>query len=203
MTILLQINSGMKGDQSFSSQLADQLAVRLKSANAPIRHIRHDLCDESLPHLNNTTFDAFSCSEETLTEEQKALLAPSDRYIDELRHADILILGVPMYNFMIPSTLKCWIDHVTRAGKSFQFTDTGPVGLLEDRQCYICIARGGFSSDGATDLMKNYLRMILNFLGIKNIEFLEIEGLAQAKDTPDLLIKNSLKTAGISILEGA
>lgn len=202
MKTLLQINSGMKGEHSYSTQLANQVAERLKSKDVSIRHIKHDLSKEPIQPLTCEIFEAFSCQEQDLSREQKKHLASSDHYIRELKEADILVLGIPMYNFMIPSSLKCWIDQITRAGKTFRFTDKGPVGLLENRPCYACIARGGSSSDGATDLMKGYLKMILNFLGIRDIEFIIIEGLALAKEDPIKDIKAAIDVFETNLLDG-
>ncbi|HKX55222.1 MAG TPA: NAD(P)H-dependent oxidoreductase, partial [Xanthomonadales bacterium] len=113
--------------------------------------------------------------------EQAAAAAESDALIEELRQADVVVIGLPMYNFGIPSTLKSWIDHVARVGHTFKYTETGPVGLLQDRPVYLFAARGGLYHGTPRDTQSAYMTHFLNFIGIRNIEFVYAEGLAMGE----------------------
>jgi len=102
----------------------------------------------------------------------------SDALIDELRRADAIVLGLPMYNFGLPSTLKAYFDHVARAGVTFRYTEKGAVGLLTGKKVYVFSARGGLYAGTSRDTQTPYVRDILAFLGMDDIEFIYAEGLA-------------------------
>ncbi len=115
-------------------------------------------------------------------------MALSDALIDELRAADILVLAAPMHNFGIPSTLKAWIDHVVRAGRTFSYTSKGPVGLLTGKRAILVLATGGVYSDGpakAFDFQEPYLRTILGFMGITDVDVVRVEGVATSAVGPE------------------
>ena len=105
-------------------------------------------------------------------------MAYSNRLIDELRRADVIVLGLPMYNFGVPSTLKAYFDHVARAGETFRYTENGPVGLLTGKKVYVFAARGGRYAGTPSDAQTGYVRQFLGFLGIEDVEFVYAEGLA-------------------------
>lgn len=178
MKALLQINSGLHGSGSRSSQLADKLAAALLSKAPGARYIRRDLSKNPVPHLDQGTFQTFFDPETAVTPAQKAGLALSDTLIAELKEADTLVLGAPMYNLAIPSTLKSWIDYVSRAGRTFRFSETGPVGLLEGKKAYVAIAQGGKFLGTPADLQTAYLKMALGLIGIVDVEFIYAQGLA-------------------------
>ncbi|MCG8509893.1 MAG: NAD(P)H-dependent oxidoreductase [Rhodospirillales bacterium] len=142
------------------------------------RHIKRDLSEDAIPHLDHGTFQTFLDPAAALTPAQKTGLALSDTLVAELKEADLLVLGAPMYNLMVPSTLKSWIDHVSRVGQTFQFTEAGPVGLLKGKKAYVAIAQGGKFLGTPADLETGYLRMVLGLMGIKDIDFIHAEGLA-------------------------
>ena len=139
------------------------------------------LTPASMPHLDGETAAAFATPESQRTDRQKHLLALSDSLITELEKADTVVLAVPMYNFSIPSTLKAWIDHVARAGRTFRYTAQGPEGLLKGKRVVVLTARGGRYSDRspsrAFDFQEPYPRAGLGFLGISDITFVHLEGL--------------------------
>jgi len=108
-------------------------------------------------------------------------VAESDQLIDELRQADVVVIGLPMYNFGIPSTLKAWIDHIARVGQTFRYTEKGPVGLLQDKPVYLFAARGGLYHGTPRDTQSAYMTHFLNFIGLRNIEFVYAEGLAMGE----------------------
>lgn len=180
MKTLLQINSGLQGAESQSSKLADRMAEALLDRMPGTKYIKRDLSEAAIPHLDAGTFQTFFDPSAAVTPAQKAGLALSDTLVGELKEADFLVLGAPMYNLMIPSTLKSWIDYVSRAGETFQFTQAGPVGLLSDKKAYITMAQGGAFLGTQADLETGYLIMALGLLGISDIEFIYAQGLAMA-----------------------
>jgi FMN-dependent NADH-azoreductase len=117
---------------------------------------------------------------------QKQAVALSDELIAELEVADTIVLAVPMYNFSIPSTLKAWIDHVARRGRTFRYTEKGPEGLLKNKKVFVLVARGGVYSKGtpyaAFDFQEPYLRTVLGFLGMTDVTFVHFEGLAMGPE---------------------
>lgn len=178
MTTILQINAGLHGAASTSSILADRIAARIRSGSENASHIMRDLSADPIPHLDGATFRSFSDPVPPTTPPEKTGKALSDRLISELKQADYLVLGVPMYNLMIPSTLKSWIDHVTRAGETFHFTKTGPVGLVDGVTAYLAIAQGGQFLGTPDDLVTLYLRAALGLIGIRDVTCFYAQGLA-------------------------
>lgn len=175
---LLQINASLFSDHGQSSKLAQQFVDRWQQANPDGRVIVRDLAANPVPHLTAERFQAFLTMAEDRSPEAAVIAAESDALIEELRSADVVVIGLPMYNFGIPSTLKSWIDHVARVGHTFKYTETGPVGLLHDRPVYLFAARGGLYHGTPRDTQSAYMTHFLNFIGIRNIEFVYAEGLA-------------------------
>ncbi len=185
MKTLLQINAGIQGEHSQSSILADKLAEALLSNAHGCRHIKRDLSVNPIPHLDHGTFQAFADPAAAKTPRHKAGLALSDTLIAELKQSDTLVLGSPMYNLMIPSTLKSWIDYITRAGYTFQFSESGPVGLLQGKKAFVIIAQGGKFLGTSADLETPYIQMTLGLIGITDIEFIYAEGMAMGPESAD------------------
>jgi len=131
-----------------------------------------------VPHLTAERVTAFGTPASERTLEQQRYVAESDALIDELRHADVLVLGLPMYNFGVSSVLKAYFDHVARAGVTFRYTAEGPVGLLTGKQAFVFATRGGRYAGTAGDLQSAYVRQFLGFIGIRDVEFIYAEGLA-------------------------
>ncbi|MCV0424063.1 MAG: NAD(P)H-dependent oxidoreductase [Roseibium sp.] len=182
MKTLLQINSGIHGAESQTSKLADEVAHRLLAQHSAMRHIKRDLSKDPIPHLDKTTFLSFSAPATVTSATKIEGLAISDELIAELRETDVLLVGAPMYNFTIPSTLKSWIDHVTRAGETFRFTNEGPKGLLTGIRAIIVIAQGGDFLGTSMDFETGYLELALGHLGITDIEFIHAKGLALGQE---------------------
>ncbi len=174
---LLQIHSSLFGEHGQSSRLAQQFVSRWQKANPGSQVVLRDLAAEPVPHLTAERFQAFLTAEEERTAAQRQWVAESDSLIEELEQADAVVMGLPMYNFGIPSALKAWIDHVARAGRTFRYTENGPVGLLQDRPVYLFAARGGQYRGSPRDTQTAYMTHFLNFIGIRNIEFIYAEGL--------------------------
>lgn len=174
MHTILHLNSSIFGAAGQSSALADDFVAQFPDA----RVISRDLSTQVLPHLDATRFAAFLSRPESRTPAQQAVLDESDALIAELQAADTIVIGLPMYNFGIPSQLKAYFDHVARAGVTFKYTDKGAVGLLSGKKAYVFAARGGHYQGTPKDTQTPYVRDFLAFLGITDVAFVHAEGLA-------------------------
>jgi FMN-dependent NADH-azoreductase len=177
MTTVLHINSSLFSDDGQSSQLSNAFVALWQQRHADIRVIKRDLSAQPLPHLDLERIAAYGTPVAERTLRQQALTEESDRLIAELQQADVLVLGVPMYNFGIPSTLKAYFDHIARAGITFRYTEQGAEGLLAHKKVYVFATRGGLYQGTALDSESAYLRDFLSFLGLSDIEFIYAEGL--------------------------
>ena len=175
MKTILQLNSSIHSDNGKSSILANEFVAALRTDE---KLVVRDLAKDPVPHLDADRFGAFIAKPEARTLKQEAFVAYSDGLINELKQADVIVLGLPMYNFGVPSTLKAYFDHVARAGVTFQYTATGPVGLLTGKKVYVLAARGGLYAGTPRDTQTAYVRDFLAFLGITDVEFIYAEGLA-------------------------
>ena len=178
MKTLLQIRSSIFSDGGQSSQLANRYVENWKKANPGAKVIVRDLALEPVPHLDGARFGAFLAKPDARTPAQAEVIGYSDALIQELKDADVVVLGLPMYNFGIPSTLKAYFDHIARAGATFKYTEKGPVGLLIGKQVFVFAARGGLYAGTPRDTQTSYVREFLGFLGMTNIQFVYAEGLA-------------------------
>jgi len=178
MTTLLQINASIQGENGQSSQLANRFVAAWRRQHPASRVLRRDLAADPVPHLTAERFGAFLTAPEQRNDSQRAIAQYSDALIEELRKADVIVLGLPMYNFGVPSQLKAYFDHIARAGHTFNYTAQGPVGLLEGKQVYVFAARGGLYAGAPLDTQTPYVRDFLGFLGMQDIEFVFAEGLA-------------------------
>lgn len=177
MTNLLQINSSIFSSGGQSTQLADQFVAAWR-ANQPDAQVTvRDLAQQPLPHLDAQRVLAFFAQPETRTPDQQAFVAESDALINELNQAEVIVIGLPMYNFGIPSTLKAYFDQIARAGVTFRYTENGPEGLLTGKKAYIFATRGGLYAGTPLDSQTGYVRNFLGFLGITDVEFIYAEGL--------------------------
>lgn len=177
MKTLLQINSSIFSSGGQSSQLSDQFVAAWHSHHPNAQVFLRDLAQAPLPHLDAQRVTAFFAKPETRTPEQRAFVAESDALIDEIKQAEILVIGLPMYNFGMPSTLKAYFDHIARAGVTFRYTSNGPEGLLTGKKAYVFAARGGLYAGTPLDSQTGYVRNFLGFLGIADVEFVYAEGL--------------------------
>jgi len=175
---LLQINASLFSGAGQSTLLADAFVARWQAANPGATVVRRDLAREPVPHLTAERFQAFLAKSEERTAEQRAVDAYSMALIEEMKRADVIVLGVPMYNFSVPSTLRAYFDHIARAGITFGYTEQGPVGLLRGKKVYVFAARGGLYAGTPKDTQTPYLRDFLALLGMTDVEFVYAEGLA-------------------------
>jgi FMN-dependent NADH-azoreductase len=179
MTTLLQINASINNDNGQSSQLANQFVAAFHQRRPHARIVVRDVAAaDPVPHLNAERFGAFITQPEKRSTAQRAVVAYSDILVNELKQADVIVLGLPMYNFGVPSQLKAYFDHIARAGVTFQYTEKGPVGLLTAKKAFVFAARGGLYAGTPMDTQTSYVRDFLRFLGITDVEFVYAEGLA-------------------------
>ena len=177
MARILVIESSARQQGSVSRQLTEQFIAQWKTAHPQDQVQVRDLALEPVPHLDATLLGGWMKPAPQQSAAEREALQRSEQLTDELIAADVLVLAAPMYNFAIPSTLKAWLDHVLRAGKTFKYTETGPQGLLEGKRAFVLTARGGIYAGGPLDHQEPYLRQALGFIGIKQVEFVHAEGL--------------------------
>jgi FMN-dependent NADH-azoreductase len=193
MTTLLQINASINNSNGQSSQLANQFVAAIHKRFPQAKIIVRDVAAaEPVPHLNAERFGAFIAKPEERSAAQNAVVAYSDTLIDELKKADVIVLGLPMYNFGLPSQLKAYFDHVARGGVTFKYTDKGPVGLLTGKKVYVFAARGGIYAGTPMDTQTSYVRDFLRFLGMTDVEFVYAEGLAISPQSKEAGLANAL-----------
>lgn len=180
MSTILVLTSSALGTASVSNQLVQDTIGRLRLQDPDLRIITRDLGGNPIPHLTVESATALRGAEPG-NAEQTAARALSDDLIAEIKAADTLVIGAPMYNFGIASTLKTWFDYVLRAGITFKYSESGPVGLLEGKRAIVIESRGGLYSEGPAKVMDSqepHLRNLLGFIGITNITFVRAEKLA-------------------------
>ena len=183
---ILQINSSARswtnGQGSQSTRLANELVAELRAVNPAATLTVRDLTANPHPALDEAALGALFTPADKRSAEQAARVALDNALIAELQAADVVVLGVPMVNFGVTSQLKNWIDAVAKAGVTFKYGPTGPVGLLEGKKVYAVLSRGGIYRDQAGDTQVPYLRQLLGFLGMTDIEFVYAEGLAMGPE---------------------
>ena len=184
---ILHVTSSSRGNASYSNRVAghvlDELVARNPGATIAVRNVATD----PLPHIDDDFLAATRSPQGPQTERQRAVLAQSDALVDELFAADIVVIGAPMINFTIPSTLKAWIDNVARAGRTFSYSEAGPKGLVTGKQVIIVGARGGVYSEAGKplDFQIPYLKSVLGFLGMTDVEVLEVDGTAYGPEAAE------------------
>src|SRR3954469_19183624 len=178
---ILQIKSSVFNGNGQSSRLAEEFVARLREQRPNAEVLVRDVVADPVPHLDAARAGAFFAKPEERTSDQRAVIAYSDSLIDELRRADVLVLGLPMYNFGVPSQLKAWFDHLARAGVTFKYTEKGAVGLLTGKKAYVFATRGGVYGDN--DAQSQFVRQFLGFIGIAGVEFVYADGLAISPDS--------------------
>lgn len=181
MKKLLQINASLFSANGQSSRLADQFVAAWRASNPAGQVTVRDLAQDPVPHLDAERFQAFITKPDERSAAQRALADLSDNLVEEVKAADVVVLGVPMYNFGVPSTLKAYFDHIARAGVTFRYTANGPEGLLKGKKAYVFAARGGLYAGTPKDSQTGYIRDFLGFLGITDVEFVYAEGLSMGE----------------------
>lgn len=169
MNVLVVNSSGRTGQHSVTRQLIDELVEQLGSHHAGLNVIYRDAA-AGLPFVNDLMIGGLYIPEDQRTTEQRQALAFSDELVQELKSADVLILGSPIYNFGIPAAMKAYIDLIARAGLTFKFSEAGPEGLLKGKKAYVITASGGTEVGSPYDMATPYLRAVLGFVGITDVE---------------------------------
>ena len=180
---ILQINASARSTGANSTRLADAITARLKAQHADASVELRDLASDPHPVLDESALNALFTPAAQRTPEQAARVALDDALIAQLLSVDVIVLGVPMYNFGVPVQLKTWIDAIARAGVTFRYTANGPEGLVKGKKVYIALARGGLYRDTPADTQTPYLKSVLAFLGMSDVEFIFAEGLAMGGDS--------------------
>ena len=175
---ILQINTAARTTGANSTQIANSVAKRLMAKHPSASLEVLDLAANPHPALDESGLGAIFTPAEQRTAEQHARVEQDNALIAQVQAADILVLGVPMYNFGISSQLKNWIDAIAKAGVTFRYTESGPEGLIKGKKVYVALARGGIYRDTPNDTQVPYLKMVLGFLGMTDIEFIYGEGFA-------------------------
>ena len=183
---ILQVNSSARayanGAGSISTRLGDEVVHALRAAHPGAHHTLRDLARQPHPVLDEATLGALFTPAEARTPEQAARVALDDALIAEIQAADVVVLGAPMYNFGVSVQLKNWIDAISRARVTFQYTAAGPEGLLKGKTVYVVTTRGGVHRDQASDTIVPYLRNVLGFLGMTDVHFVYAEGLGMGPE---------------------
>jgi FMN-dependent NADH-azoreductase len=173
MNNVLFIKSSLNGEQSQSNRLAQKLVSNLASTSI----VERDLAKQSLPHLSQVEMAAWLTQPAERSDDEVKLTNVSDMLIEELNTSDTIVIGMPMYNFGVPSTFKAWADRVARAGITFRYTENGPVGLLENKKVIVVATRGGIHAGTEKDSQTQFLKDFFSFIGIDDISFIYAEGL--------------------------
>ncbi|MES1163670.1 MAG: NAD(P)H-dependent oxidoreductase [Rhizobacter sp.] len=175
---ILQVNSSARLDGSFSTRLANSLVARLRAEHPDASLTLRDLARTPHPALDESALQALFTPAELRTPDHHARVAKDDALIAELQAADVVVLGVPMYNFGVPAGLKNWIDAISRAKVTFRYTEKGPEGLLTGKKVYVVLTRGGQYRNTPADSQVPYLKTLFAFLGMTDVTFIYAEGLA-------------------------
>jgi FMN-dependent NADH-azoreductase len=173
---VLEVAASGRNEGSVSRMLSANLLGALEERHGNIELTRRDL-NKGLPFVDEAWINANFTAPEERNADQRAVLAESDSLVAELKAADVLVIGAPIYNFGIPAALKAWVDMVARARLTFRYTENGPQGLLEGKKAYVVIASGGVPVDSPVDFATPYLRHALAFIGITDVEVIAAERL--------------------------
>ena len=179
---ILQINSSARASGSHSTKVADAISARLLATTPGSNLTVRNLASTPHPALDETALQALFTPADQRTPEQAARVAKDDALIAELMAADALVIGAPMYNLGVSSQLKNWIDAISRARVTFTYSEAGPVGLVTGKKVFVAVTRGGRYRDSAMDTQVPYLRTVLGFLGMKEVNFIYAEGLNLGPD---------------------
>jgi FMN-dependent NADH-azoreductase len=194
MSNILYITSSPRGDASYSNQTAQRLVDELRGNCPNAKVVLRDLAREPLPHIDQDFIEATRSASGPRSERQRAILAHSDALVDELLAADVVVIAAAMVNFSVPSTLKSWIDYIARAGRTFKYTAAGPQGLATGKRVVIVAATGGiYSGDNAGfDFQLPWLKAVLGFLGMTDVEVIRVEGTAFGAEAADKAVASGV-----------
>lgn len=192
MKNILIVESSPMAEGSHSRKATRKLESRLRAKYPEAKIVHRDVASSPLPHLDGDTLKAFSAGGKAAE--------LSDLLTAELLSSDLVVIASPMWNYGVPSSLKAWIDHVARPGKSFAYTEKGPVGLIRGKRAILVTASGGFYGEGpmkAMDFVEPYLRSVLRFMGIEDVQTVRVEGTAVSASAAGATAEKSLELLAI------
>jgi FMN-dependent NADH-azoreductase len=190
---ILYLTSSPRGGNSFSNKIGTQALQELQRAHPTADFVVRDLAREVLPHIDEDFAAGMAQPVEAWSPAQNTAITRSDILIEELLRADIIVIAVPMINFTIPSTLKVWVDHVTRRGRTFVYGENGPQGLVTGKQ--VILVQGGVYSGSMQpyDFVTPYLKHMLGFLGMTDMHVIDIEGMTRGADLAERSLARGMK----------
>ncbi len=203
MSKILVINSSLSGDASVSRLLVAETVQRLQATEPNAEITYRDLGDAAIPHLTSATVAGIRAVAETPAE--LAAQALSDELIAELKTADVIVIGAPMHNFSIPTSLRAWFDHVLRPRVTFAYKDGSVQGLLQNKRVIVIESRGGLYSEGpakAMDFQEPYLRTLLGFIGLTDISFVHAEKIGHGPEAREIAITTAKSRIAQAITPG-
>ena len=180
MKHILHLKSSIQGENSYSIRLGNHIVEKIKDKYPGSTVEELNLFDMEIPHLDARVLRTFFTPADQLTDADKESIRLSDDLVRQLFAADIIVVGAPLINYSIPSSLKAWIDHITRAGITFGYGQNGPVGLVTGKKVYIAMASGGIYSEGpgkVNDFVAPYLKSFFGLLGMTDLIVFRAEGL--------------------------
>ena len=203
MSTFLVLNSSVSGDASVSRILVEEVVSRLLEAEPGATVVQRDLGAAPIPHL--TTSNLAGVRGVPATDAELAARALSDQLLAELRAADTVVIGAPMYNFSIPTGLRAWFDYVLRAGETFSYSETGPRGLLGGKRVIVIELRGGLYSEGPAqtiDFQEPYMRHLLGFMGLADVVFIHAEKIGFGPDAREAALVGAKAKIGAIVSQG-
>ncbi|MFD0766539.1 FMN-dependent NADH-azoreductase [Mucilaginibacter lutimaris] len=199
MKKILHIITSPRGEASMSIKLGNAIVEKIL-AKYPGSTVKiKDIAKSLFPHLEEAHLTSFFTPAEHYTPENREAIKHSEEAVKEIHDADIIVVGAPLYNFSIPSTLKAWIDHIARAGITFKYDENGPQGLINGKKIYLAISSGAVYSDGPykpADFVEPYLKFMLGFLGMTDISVSRIEG-TMVPGIKDTAVEKGLESIAI------
>lgn len=196
---ILQINASARSEGANSTRIANTIVARLQATNPDAALIVRDLAKTPHPVLDEAALGALFTPADQRNPEQAARVALDDALIAELQSADVVVLGVPMYNFGIPVQLKAWIDAVARAGVTFRYTANGPEGLVKGKKVYVALARGGRYRGTELDSQVPHLKAVLGFLGMTDVHFIYAEGFAMGAEAAEQALAEAANDIAVAL----
>lgn len=178
---ILHLDAAITGENSVSRKLTADITAKLQARN-PAASVTYRDLNEGVPAIDGAWFEAVRLAPASPSAEQQKLIGISDAYLKEVQDADVLVIGSPVYNFGITAQLKNWLDQIARAGVSFRYTETGPEGLLTGKRAIIAYTAAGTPLGSDLDFASGYLRHMLGFMGITEVEFVAADRLAMDRD---------------------
>ena len=195
MSQILLVTASPRGSASYSTQVAEALAAKLRADRPGAALVVRNLADAPLDHVGEAFVTGRMLPPAERSAAQAAALVPSDAAVAELLASDVIVIASPMYNFGVPSTLKAWIDHLVRPGVTFRYDANGPEGLAKGKKVYLVEARGGVYSDGpgrGLNFQEPYLRTVLGFIGLTDVEIIAVEGIGYGPEAAEKALNGAL-----------